>query len=213
GERAARSRTTMMIVTRKAWLIAVLGGGIGSSVALLIDLHALLLSYLATAVAVSAIPIGALVVLMVTYLVRGNWTEGLHAPLDAVTGSFAAIDWIESLTPEFHSSIYGLMFLTFQLLSGFAFALLIALRQSHSTFRYGDILLSVLLLWAYIHAMQYIVIWSGDIPEEVIWYIRRSSGGWGVVLWGLVLLQFLVPFFALLMERVRSGRGALLIIA
>ena len=62
----------------------------------------------------------------------------------ALTATFAGIDWLESLTPEFHSSIYGLLFLTFELLAGFAFALTVALwRPDAPTFRYGAILLSV----------------------------------------------------------------------
>lgn len=79
--------------------------------------------------------------------------------------------------------------------------------------RYGDILLSVLMLWAYMHAMQYIVIWSGDIPDEVAWYLHRASAGWGVVLTALMLLQFVIPFFAMLSGRVRYGREPLLVIA
>ena len=106
-----------------------------------------------------------------------------------------------------------MLFLTFQLVAAFAFAVFVALQRRRPTFRYGDILLALLMLWAYIHAMQYIVIWSGDIPDEVVWYLRRSSDGWGVVLVVLVLLQFLIPFFAMLSQRVRYGRGPLMCIA
>jgi hypothetical protein len=270
------------------------------AVSSVIDLHALLPAYLATVVTISAVAVGALGVLMITYLVRGHWTEGLHVPLTAaalttpaagllfvpaligvpwlypwahetssglgefkavwltpaffisrtvlyfaiwtalaiwvrrawahprsmvisasaglivyaLTASLAGIDWLESLTPQFHSSVYGLLFLTFQLLAGFAFALTIALSQPLApTFRYGAILLSVLLLWAYNHAMQYIIIWSGNIPEEVIWYARREILPWGIVLWSLLVLQFIAPFFALLLDRVRNGRKSLLAIA
>jgi len=272
----------------------------GMLVTLFIDPHALLVSYLAAVVACSAIPIGALAVLMIGYLICGRWTEGLLAPLTAaaltmplaglllvpvligipwlypwgqqaagapgslkaiyltpwffairtiiyfliwsmlatlvrrswtdatrmiavasaglilyaLTASLAGVDWLESLTPEFHSSIYGLLFLTFQILGGFAFALAVDLWRPHApTFSYGSILLSALLLWAYIHAMQYIIIWSGNIPDEVIWYLRRESGGWGVMLWSLVLLQFVLPFFAMLSGNVRNGRESLLAIA
>jgi hypothetical protein len=270
----------------------------GAILSLLIDANALLVTYLATVTTISAIAVGATGVLMMTYLVRGNWTEGLHVPLSAaalttpvaallflpvligipwiypwahqpesgplraiwltpwsfvgrtvlyfviwtvlalwvhrawgdprrmivsasaglivfaLTVSLAGIDWLESLTPEFHSSIYGLLSLTFAILTGFAFALIIALSPPGApTFRYGAILLSVLLLWAYNHAMQYIIIWSGNIPEEVDWYIRRESGGWGVVLWTLVTLQFILPFFAMLSDRVRNVRGPLLFLA
>jgi hypothetical protein len=132
----------------------------------------------------------------------------------ALTVSLAGVDWLQSLTPEFHSSAYGLIFLTFALLTGFAFALAIALRPADApTFRYGAILLSVLLLWAYNHAMQYIIIWSGNIPDEVVWYARRETSIWGVVLWGLFTLQFIAPFCAMLLSRVRNGRRPLLAIA
>jgi hypothetical protein len=78
---------------------------------------------------------------------------------------------------------------------------------------YAGVLLSVLLLWAYMHAMQYIIIWSGNIPDEVIWYYVRSEGGWGAALWVLFLGQFVIPFFALCSERVRGSTLALLWIA
>src|SRR4029079_7736034 len=72
------------------------------------------------------------------------------------------------------------------------------------------LLLSVVLLWAYVHAMQYIVIWAGNIPDEAIWYIKRSSNGWQVVLAVIAVGQFVFPFFALLNSSVRSSRSWLL---
>jgi hypothetical protein len=289
----------MIETGRHFWVLPLLAG-IGCVVGLFIDPHTLLACYLAAVVAVSAIPLGALAVLMVSYLVRGEWTEGLHPALTAaastmpiagllfvpvvagmpwlypwaagdasasvlqaiyltpwffvartiiyfivwtalalwvrqawgdlarmmraasaglivyaLTASFAGIDWIQSLTPTFHSSTYGLLFITFQLLAGLAFGLVIALRpgRARPTFSYGPILLSVLLLWAYIHAMQYIIVWAADIPDEVVWYLRRSSDGWGIVVWAMVFLQFVVPFFAMLSQRVRNGQWPLVTIA
>ena len=58
--------------------------------------------------------------------------------------------------------------------------------------------------------MQYIVIWAGDIPDEAVWYIKRSSDGWQFVLATVALGQFVFPFFALLNSRVRSSRSWLL---
>jgi len=75
---------------------------------------------------------------------------------------------------------------------------------------YAAVLVSVLLLWAYLHAMQYIIIWAGNIPDEVSWYVVRSGGGWGIVLWVLFLGQFTLPFFALLSARVRASTRALI---
>jgi hypothetical protein len=127
--------------------------------------------------------------------------------------SLAGIDWIESLEPEFHSSEYGLLYLCFTLLDGTAFATLIGLaagRRIGATRGYSALLLSVILLWTYVHAMQYIVIWAGNIPDEAVWYIKRSSDGWQFVLAVVALGQFVFPFFALLSSRIRSSRGWLL---
>src|SRR5689334_15848313 len=283
---------------QRCLILLALFGLAAAVVAVWVDARALLLSYLVSVVAMSGAAVGSIGVLFFTYLVRGNWTEGLHVPLTAaalttpvvgllflpvllgttwiypwayshaaepgtfkaiyltsvffavrtvlyfavwtglavwarqawadpqrmvvsasvglivyaLTVSLAGVDWLESLAPEFHSSIYGLLFLTFQLLA--VFALVIALWPREApTFRYGAILLSILLLWAYNYAMQYIIIWSGNIPDEAVWYLHRESGIWGIALWGLVFLQFIVPFFALLLNRVRNARGPLLAIA
>lgn len=132
----------------------------------------------------------------------------------ALTASLAGIDWLESLTPEFHSSIYGLLFVTSQILAGFALALATALtRPGAPTHRYGAILLAAILLWAYNHAMQYIIIWSGNIPQETIWYARREAAAWGALLWGLLTLQFILPFFAMLAPGMRGARKPLLALA
>ena len=134
----------------------------------------------------------------------------------SLTVSFAGIDWLESTEPEFHSSIYGLLAVSFALLAGLAFGIVAVLqrlpRRAPNT-TYAGVLLSTLLLWAYLHAMQYIIIWSGNIPKEVVWYQDRAAGSWGVTLWVLFLGQFVVPFFALLSERVRRDTWALIWIA
>lgn len=125
----------------------------------------------------------------------------------ALTVSLAGIDWMESLEPEFHSSIYGLLCIGFVLLNGTAFVIgagLLSWRRIGPSRGYSGLLLSVLLLWCYLHAMQYIVIWSGNIPKEVTWYLVRSEHGWQVALAAVAFGQFVFPFFALLSARVRS---------
>lgn len=282
--------------------ICAAGGAALFVLCLAVDPRSALIAYLAAWFAVSSVPIGALGVLMVTYLVRAGWTADLHRPLSraaltlplagllfipvlagltliypwaggdhALPGfkavwltpwffvlrsviyfavltavavattraygdddamkraasaglivwtlvvSFAGVDWAESVEPEFHSSIYGLLILGFDLLSGFAFALaalgLTAAAQRMKSARYGAIFISVILLWAYLHAMQYIIIWAGNIPDEVRWYLTRMDGGWIVPLWALFVLQAFVPFFALLSARLRGSRAWLTRIA
>jgi len=135
----------------------------------------------------------------------------------ALSASWAGIDWLESLEPEFHSSIYGLLMIGFQLLAGLGFAIAALLlcrgARQMSNAAYAGTLLSVLLLWAYLHAMQYIIIWTGNIPDEVTWYLKRLEGGWAIALWALFIIQFIVPFFVLLSERMRGSTKALLWLA
>jgi hypothetical protein len=135
----------------------------------------------------------------------------------ALISSLAGIDWLQSVEPQFHSSIYGLLKISFDLLAGLGFAvaalLLTRATRQMSNAAYSGTFLSVLLLWAYLHAMQYIIIWAGNIPEEVVWYLDRLKDGWGFALWALFILQFIIPFFALLSERVRASTNALLLLA
>jgi hypothetical protein len=134
----------------------------------------------------------------------------------SLTVSLAGVDWLESIQPTFHSSIYGLIVLAFMLLAGLAFGVVIVLQRlprQMANASYAGVLLATLLLWAYLHAMQYIIIWAGNIPEEVVWYRDRVEGLWGAALWVLFVGQFIVPFFALLSARVRSDTRALCALA
>jgi hypothetical protein len=132
----------------------------------------------------------------------------------ALLGSFAAVDWLESIEPSFHSSEYGLIFLAGTWIAGIALALALALPgHDKAPFAAAGVFITALLFWVYVHAMQYIVIWSGDIPAEAHWYLRRTETGWVFVTWALVALQFVAPFLALLSPAVRASRNAMLVIA
>jgi hypothetical protein len=134
--------------------------------------------------------------------------------LFALLASFAGVDWLESIDPSFHSSEYGLIFLAGTWIGGIALALLMVLpARDDAPPAASGVFVTALLFWAYLHAMQYIVIWSGDIPAEAIWYIRRTETGWVFVTWGLVALQFVAPFLALLSPWLRSSTAAMLTIA
>ena len=130
-------------------------------------------------------------------------------------GSLIGIDFAESTQPEFHSSIYGLLALTNQWLAGISFAILIGLwrRDGKAPFAAAGVLVTAVLMWAYMHAMQYIVIWAGDIPAEARWYIERGRQGWGALAWLLYGLQGLVTFGALLSPGVRGSRKAMMVLA
>jgi hypothetical protein len=133
----------------------------------------------------------------------------------ALIGSLIGIDFAESTQPQFHSSIYGLLALTSQWLAGISFAILIGLwtREGKAPLAAAGVLVTAILMWGYMHAMQYIVIWAGDIPAEARWYIERGRHGWGALAWLLYGLQGLVTFAALLSPSVRSSRRAMMTLA
>jgi hypothetical protein len=138
----------------------------------------------------------------------------LSAPgigLYGITVTFAAIDWVMSLEPHWYSTIYGPMFAVGQLVAGFSFALMAALYLrdeppvaallTRSVMRdCANLLMAFILFWAYLSFSQFLLIWSGNLPEEVTWYVVRSQPLW---LWMAVVLavfHFAVPF-ALLLSR------------
>jgi hypothetical protein len=135
--------------------------------------------------------------------------------LYAVIGSLIGIDFAESAEPDFHSSIYGLLALTNQWLAGISFGILLGLwsKEGKAPLAAAAVLVTSILMWGYMHAMQYIVIWAGDIPAEARWYIERGRHGWGALAWILYGLQGVACFAALLSPNVRSSRRAMMMMA
>ena len=126
-----------------------------------------------------------------------------------LTMSFAAIDWMMSLEPHWQSTIYGMMFMAGSVLTAFAVMIPIAAVAS-SQEPYGSIvtpdqfqdlgklLLGFVMVWAYFSFSQFLIIWSANLPEEIPWYLRRSGGGWNVIVLILLAGHFALPFVVLL---------------
>ena len=125
------------------------------------------------------------------------------------TLAFASIDWIMSLNPHWISTIYGLIFLAGQCLSSICFVVVISailyrykpmseyLKPGH-VHDYGNLMLTFVMLWAYFAFSQWLIIWAGNLPEEISWFTRRLHGGWQYVGLLLALFHFAVPFLFLL---------------
>lgn len=151
----------------------------------------------------------------------------LSAPglvLYGLTVSFAAIDWVMSLEPRWASSIYGVLFGAGQLLSAFAFTVAVVILladrpplagvlSSNHLRDLGGLLLAFVMVWAYLAFSQFLLIWSGNLPEEVPWYLRRLRGGWQWVGAALVLFHFALPFLLLLSADLKRSRRPLLAVA
>jgi hypothetical protein len=134
---------------------------------------------------------------------------GLILTFLAVT--FAAIDWMMSIEPEWYSTIYGPMIMVGWILSALCAIILVSTRLSfirplagiadaEGFNDLGNLLLAFTMLWAYMSFSQYLIIWMGDLAEEVPWYLKRSHGWWRTVCGALIVFHFFVPFFCLLVR-------------
>lgn len=78
---------------------------------------------------------------------------------------------------------------------------------------FGSLLLAFVMLWAYLAFSQYLIIWSGNLPEETPWYLRRQRGGWEWVTLALIGLSFVLPSLLLLSRELKRSPRALALVA
>ncbi len=125
------------------------------------------------------------------------------------TISFAAIDWIMSLDPSWISTIFGLVILIGEVLSAMCFAVVVErilfnykpmseMLTPDFVHDHGKWMLAFTMVWAYFNFSQWLIIWAGNLPSEITFYLRRLNGGWGSIGLFLVVFGFAVPFATLL---------------
>src|SRR5216684_48292 len=125
------------------------------------------------------------------------------------TISFAAIDWVMSLDPSWISTIFGLVILIGQVLSAMCFAVVVErilfnykpmseMLRPDFVHDHGKWMLAFTMVWAYFNFSQWLIIWAGNLPAEITFYLKRLNGGWGYVGLILVLFHFAIPFVILL---------------
>lgn len=137
--------------------------------------------------------------------------SGLGLVIYSFSISFAVIDWVMSLQARWISTIYGFIFIAGQALSAFCLCVVVEriLGQRKPMSEYltdtevhdhGKFMLTFVMVWTYFNFSQLLIIWAGNLPDEISWFFRRLRGGWEYVGLFLVLFQFAVPF-ALLLSR------------
>ncbi|HEY83682.1 MAG TPA: hypothetical protein G4N96_01015 [Chloroflexi bacterium] len=143
--------------------------------------------------------------------------KNLSAPgilILGITITFASVDWMMSLEPHWYSTIYGMRFGISAFVSALSFVILVALwLRKYKPFSeivttknlndWGSFLLAGVMLWAYIAFSQYLIIWSGNLKEEIPWYIKRTEGGWQWLGLALIFIHFILPFAFLLTRNAR----------
>ena len=144
--------------------------------------------------------------------------------LYALTIFFMSIDWMMSIDPHWFSTIYGILFMGGQGLSAMAFTIAVVVLLARSApmstvigpnhlHDLGKLLLAFVMLWAYFNFSQFLIIWMGNLPEEIPWYLSRVTGSW---LWVSVLLivgHFMLPYVLLLNRDLKRTGGTVAIIA
>ncbi len=143
--------------------------------------------------------------------------------LFALTATFAAFDWIMSLSPAWFSTMFGVYFFCGTCAGGFSTIAIACLRLQDKGYLRGVItpehyqdlgkLIWALgvVFWAYIGFSQYMLIWYGNLPEETVWFLARQIGDWGWVSVALLFGHFIIPFLFLISRWTKRWRGTLLL--
>lgn len=155
---------------------------------------------------------------------RMQMLSGPGLVLFVFTVTFASIDWVMSLDPTWSSTIFGFIFVAAWAMSALAFTILVTawlserepmnsvLQPSHFH-DLGNLTLTLVMLWTYFSFSQYLIIWSGNLPEETTWYVARKHGGWGAIALAIVILQFAFPFLILLSRAAKKSASRLAMLA
>jgi hypothetical protein len=143
--------------------------------------------------------------------------EAFSAPgliLWGIAVTYSSIDWIMSIEPLWFSTIYGMLFMVVEALAAMAFVIFVLrlLADSEpiknivtgSQFNdLGNLMLAFVMLWAYLSFSQFLIIWAGNLRDEIPWYLARAFGGWGALAIFLMIMHFAVPFLLLLQRGVK----------
>jgi hypothetical protein len=138
----------------------------------------------------------------------------------SLTMTACVIYWVMSLDPTWYSSVYGLLFLVGQGYSVLALSIIVAvslskaepfktiLRQTEQhdlgKFTFAFVMLNIYLAFA-----QFLIIWSGNLPEEIPWYLDRIRGHWGIIITLDFIFHWLIPFTLLLSRDIKRNKKRL----
>lgn len=148
--------------------------------------------------------------------------------------SLAAVDLVQSLLPQWHSSDFGLIVIAMQMKAGFALGVACAAGPRRPTAArspqpathgeaqaerrafsaqlgrdWGNMLLMYVMMWAYLAYVQFLIIWAENLPEEISWYVPRLQTGWARLGIMLAVIGFFIPLLLLLMRAIKQDRRRL----
>jgi hypothetical protein len=140
---------------------------------------------------------------------RSRVLSGPGLVVYVLTITFMSVDWVMSLDPHWSSTIFGVLTLGGQGLATLAFTLMVlsafvkhrplaGVVSTENIHDLAKLMFAFVLLWAYFAVSQLIIIWSGNLPEEIPFYLERLNGPWAPISILVLLGQFVLPFLLLL---------------
>ena len=141
----------------------------------------------------------------------------------SLTMTACVIYWVMSLDPTWYSSVYGLLFLVGQGYSVLVLSIIVALSLSKAEpFKtilrqteqhdLGKFTFAFVMLNIYLAFGQFLIIWSGNLPEEIPWYLDRIRGHWGIIITLDFIFHWLIPFTLLLSRDIKRNKKRLILV-
>lgn len=139
----------------------------------------------------------------------------------ALLMTWAATDWVMSVEPTWASSMFPVVFGMNQWMTVFAFSIFVfySLNMKHAgvmaivkdKFRIdmGTLTFGFTMVWAYATFCQYMLIWAGDLPEEIAYYRKRGDHGWELLAYFLMAFHWLIPFVVMTFREVKTNPRAM----
>lgn len=151
---------------------------------------------------------------------RGRRAEAVSGPglvVFVLCMNFASTDWLMSLEPHWYSTMFAVIFIVGQFLAALALVIAVLTHEEGMTIKpmhdLGNLLLTFVVFWAYVSFSQFLIIWSGNLPREISWYVHRREGGWAYLAGFLALFQFALPLAFLLSRTAKRHARSLRLIA
>jgi hypothetical protein len=145
--------------------------------------------------------------------IAAAWTGPVGMILYVIAVYLLSVDWVLSLEPGWSSTGFPVVYMASQALSAMAFCIAVTImaepsggaeiEKSRVWKDLGNLLLGLLMFWAYVAYGQFLVVWSGNFPKEAAWYLHRNAGSWHSIVIALGVFQVLIPLILLLSSRVK----------
>lgn len=141
-----------------------------------------------------------------------------------LTLTFAITDWVMSLDPHWYSTIYGFLFVVYSALAALSLVTFIVTRYANAEpysrvvtpalqKDLGNLMFMFTMLWGYMTLSQFLIIWSGNLPELTPYFATRNMAGWNILGAFNVFTAFFVPWLTLLSPRVKRNTNSLMWVA